>query len=149
MATSKKKVVTKKARKKKAVYRVASAEVSAKPNYAEKKLLMKKPKAISIEQWELPAGYKPDGSFASLAEVMSDPVPTFSLESLTGQDKKKLVIERIKLQPDYPTRYMLGVGEVNKERAITEVDAGTQAGKFIQESEQMVIQLMKQNAFKK
>ena len=43
---------------------------------------------------------------------------------------------------------MLGIGEVNKDRAIVEVEVGSSAGKFIQESEQMVIQLMQKQYLK-
>ena len=112
-------------------------------------IIPKRPDTVPVDQWELPAGYKADGTFASLAQVISDHIPTSSLETLSAQDKKKLVVQRIKLQDNYPTRYMLGVGEVNKDRAISEVQAGTSAGKFIQESEQKVIMMMKDSALKK
>lgn len=113
--------------------------------YASERVIPR-PANIPESQWELPAGFRPDGSFATLAEVVSDPVPTLSLESLSSLDKTKLIIERIKLQEDYPTRYMLGVGEVSRERAIVEIEAGSPAGKAIQETEQKKIQLLQRAA---
>jgi|GEM_PF-948905 len=118
----------------------------AEKNLLSKKRVILRPSNIPESQWALPAGFHPDGSFATLAEVVSDPIPTLSLESLSGQDKTKLILERIKLQEDFPTRYMLGVGEVSKERAIVEVEAGSPAGKAIQETEQKKIQLLQRAA---
>jgi len=110
--------------------------------------VMKRPSSIPKDQWNLPAGFKPDGSFATLAEVVSKPIATFSLEAIPTGDKKQLIVERIRRQHSYPTRFMLGVGEVDKERAITEVEADTPAGKFIEESEQKIIQLMQEQVIK-
>jgi hypothetical protein len=111
--------------------------------------IVSKPANIPQKQWELPAGYRQDGSLASLAEVVSIKVPTLSLSSLSTKDKKNLVLERIKLQDDYPTRHMLGVGEVDKTRAIAEIEAGTAAGKSIEESEQILIKMLEAEATKK
>lgn len=149
MATAKRKNIKKSSKKKTAPKKKVFK--SNKLPEAKKILsngLAKRPKTISEEQWKLPAGFTQDGKMASLAEVLSDPIPTFSLESLSAKQKKDLIIERIKKQQDYPSRYMLGIGEVNKDRAIVEVEAGSSAGKFIQESEQMVIQLMQKKYLK-
>ena len=121
---------------------------TAVPLVSHAPFLMHKPAVIPQQQWDLPAGLKPDGTFATLAEVLTDPIPTLSLETLSEEQKQNLVLERIRRQENYPTRYMLGVGEVNRERAIAEVQAKTPAGKFIQESEQKLIQLLQKAAFK-
>ena len=143
MATAKRKNIKKNSKKKAAPKKnIVKQNNLPQDNKTLLNGLAKRPKTISKEQWILPAGFTQDGKIASLAEVLSDPIPTFSLESLSAKQKKDFIIERIKKQPDYPSRYMLGIGEVNKDRAIVEVEAGSPAGKFIQESEQMVIQLM-------
>ena len=105
-----------------------------------------RPESISVEQWSLPASFKPDGTFATLKEVVDTEVDTSSLEAITTSARKDLVIERLRQQPNYPTKYMLGAGIVDRERAIAEVEAGTDVGNLIQETEQRVIQYLQEIA---
>lgn len=102
-----------------------------------------KPNNIPQDQWELPISIGTNGKYVTLAQYSSKPYEASTLESLSGEQVKALVIERIKKQPSYPTRLMLGVGEVNREKAIQEIIANSSAGKFIIESEQRVIKMMK------
>ena len=117
------------------------------PTQQYQELIPARPASIPVEQWELPAGFKEDGSFASLAEVVADPIPTWTLEDSAPDDKKNLILKRLKLQNDYPPKYVLGIGLVDRDRAISEVDADTPAGIAIQESEQRVIQTMREEAY--
>jgi hypothetical protein len=110
--------------------------------------IMPKPAAIPQIQWDLPAGFKPDGSFATLGEVITPPVATLTMEHCSDVDNKTLVLERIKRQ-DYPTRHMLGYGEITKERALAEVNADTPVGKYIQETEQRLIEMLRNIALNK
>ena len=106
-------------------------------------LYTEKPTNIPQDHWELPISIKANGKFATLADYGSKPNAVSTLESLSGEQIKELIVERIKRQPSYPTRLMLGFGEVNREKAIQEVIANSSAGKFIIESEQRVIKMMK------
>ena len=102
----------------------------------------KRPDDIPEDQWNLPIGLKANGQYSTLADIASAQPVTYSLASLSGEDKRKLIIKRIEETTNYPVRQMLGVGTVDKQKAIEEVRANTPAGKFIAEAEQRLIQLL-------
>jgi len=114
---------------------------------ATKKTPVKRTRSLSRvpipnDQWNLPAGYKADGRhFATLAEVASPGVRTLSLGELSEQQRRNLVAKRIEAQPKFELA-MLGVGVVDKERAVAEVRAGTTIGRNLEEIEQRVINHM-------
>ena len=103
---------------------------------------MKKSPGISANQWDLPAGFKPDGSFATLAEMVEPAVPTLRLTTLDQQSKHDLILERLKQQPDYPTISILGANKIDRQTAITEVENQTDIGKMIEEAEQNTLQIL-------
>jgi hypothetical protein len=104
---------------------------------------LNRPLTIPEDQWELPVGYSINGKLVTLAEYGARPNGVATLASLSSKEKRKLIIARIKLQRSYPTRFMLGVGKVDKETAIKEIERDSPAGKFILESEQKVISMLK------
>jgi len=97
---------------------------------------------ISDDQWNLPAGFKADGSFATLADVIRPQVATLSIALAKQKSKHDLILERLKLQPDYPTISILGMGSIDRETAISEVKKKTDIGKMIEESEQNTINIL-------
>jgi hypothetical protein len=99
--------------------------------------------SVPEDQWKLPIGYSENGNPITLLEYQEKPNVVASLESLSSKSKKILVAERIRLNKSYPTRFMVGVGLVDKKVALEEVQKESSAGKFIIESEQKVINRMK------
>jgi hypothetical protein len=110
--------------------------------------LIKKPQFISEEEWNLPAGFRADGSIATLAEVITPQVSTMNLVNLNSVSKKQLVIERIKKQKSYPILSFLGMNDINQKGAIYEVEKQTNIGKIIERAEQNAIQIMIERATK-
>jgi hypothetical protein len=90
---------------------------------------------IPASQWTLPAGYKADGQFATLKDVLAPDVHTLSLTEMTPEQKRNLVAARINAQPKY-NLMTLGAGEVNKEQAVSAVKAGTPLGRTLIEVEE-------------
>lgn len=93
---------------------------------------------IAETQWKLPAGFTADGKLASLRDVVEPDVHTLSLSDLTPEQTKDLVAARISAQPKYDL-VALGAGNIDKDRAIAEVKAGTPLGQTLMEIEQRYI----------
>ncbi len=101
---------------------------------------------ISAEQWDMPAGYKDDGTtLATLREIVDPAIPTLSLPDLPDEKRQDLVLQRLERRPTFNLNLIEG-GAVDKARALQEVKAQTPAGKVIQEIEQRVIQNMLEKA---
>ncbi|HMI03705.1 MAG TPA: hypothetical protein VK541_14575 [Pedobacter sp.] len=112
-------------------------------------VIMSKPDFLSDEQWTLPAGFKSDGSFATLEEVLTPVVSTQSLSSRNARSRRELIIERIKRQKDYPTLSYLGFDDVDKQTAISEIEKESPLGRVIEENEQNAIQYIISKAKRK
>lgn len=95
---------------------------------------------IPQEQWELPAAFLPDHSrFATLKEMVDPSVrTTSSLGELTEDQRADLVAKRIEAQPNFSVS-LLGIGTIDKPRAIAEVKARSKIGKALIEIEQRVL----------
>ena len=89
-------------------------------------------------QWDMPAGFRPDGQFATLKEVVDPKVPTLSLAEVSPEQRAELVVKRIERQPDFRVT-MFPAGDIDKDRAIAEVKAQSKVGRTLTEIEQRVI----------
>jgi|ERR1035437_3103298 hypothetical protein len=89
-------------------------------------------------QLDMPAGFRPDGQFATLKEVVDPNVPTLSLAEVSPEQRAELVVKRIERQPDFKIA-MFPAGDIDKARAIAEVRAQSKVGKTLTEIEQRVI----------
>jgi hypothetical protein len=95
-------------------------------------------KAVPQAQWDMPAGFRPDGQTATLKEVVDPKVPTLSLNEISPEQRADLVVKRIEQQPDFKIT-MFPAGVIDKDRAIAEVKAQSKVGKTLTEIEQRVI----------
>lgn len=93
---------------------------------------------LSTEQLRMPAGYKNDGTIATLAEVISPQVATLDLAQLPAEQRRDVVVKRLEQLPSLDI-VMIGAGHIDKERAIAEVKADTEIGHTIMEIEQRSI----------
>ena len=94
---------------------------------------------ITSDQWDLPAGFCMDNErIATLRDLVDPNVPTKSPSELTEEQRSELVARRIEMQPKFEIG-MLGVGVIDKTRAIAEVRARSKIGRILTEIEQRVI----------
>ena len=118
-----------------------------KPSNKSKRNTVSKSKArafrsVSTKQLRLPAGFSADGtSMVTLADVLSDDVPTRELAQLTLDQQAELTAERIKRQPKYKMG-MVGFGVLDKERAIAEVKGQTEVGRTLVEIENRTLRML-------
>ena len=86
----------------------------------------------------MPAGFDEAGKMVSLRQASA--LTQCGMLAATDEDKKRqLVVARISRQPKFKLG-MVGVGLLDKKRAIGEVQMGTAAGKTLVEIEQRVVQ---------
>ena len=120
----------------------SKSSIAAVAPSAEMQSSLTKAKAMGTpvpkDQWDMPAGFRPNGEVASLKEVVNPKVPTVSLAELTPQQRADLVAKRIERQPHFKVE-MLGAGTIDKDRAIAEVKAQSKVGKQLIEIEQRVL----------
>ena len=95
-------------------------------------------KPVPQAQWDMPAGFRPDGQMATLKEVVDPKVHTLSLGEISQEQRADLVVKRIEQQPDFNIT-MFPAGLIDKDRAIAEVKAQSKVGKTLTEIEQRVI----------
>ena len=90
-----------------------------------------KPLVPSEKQWEMPVSVTPDGRWISLREFTKRRRATLSSENLAEQlapgQQAKLVEKRLEYRPNFKVA-MIGLGVVDRERAIEEIRAQTPAG---------------------
>jgi len=86
-----------------------------------------------------PAGYLLNNEFASLAEVIDPKIPTRNLVELDAQQTRKLVVRRLQLAPESFQVAMIGIGLVDKHRAIAEVESDSRIGRYLIEIERYVL----------
>jgi hypothetical protein len=98
-------------------------------------------------QWDMPAGFRPDGKLATLKEVVDPKVPTLSLAEINPEQRADLVAKRIELQPNYQIA-MIPAGIIDKDRAIAEVKSQSKVGRALTEIEQRVINNLIERATK-
>lgn len=103
---------------------------------------------VPEEQWDLPIGFKDDGTPMSLREFKNIERDHMHLAAITFDDLQNLVTMRIKAQDKYPSIMMLGKGKVDKERALQEIRENSDVGEYIVELERRVIEMMKEEAQK-
>lgn len=99
-----------------------------------------KPVPVPENQLNLPAGFSADRSrMVTLREVLDPKQPTtLSLAELSPEELSEIVVKRIEAQPKFELS-MVGVGRLDKERAIAEIRAHTKAGRILTEIEQRVL----------
>ena len=95
-----------------------------------------KVRIVSEEQWDLPVSIDRSGRLISLREFTKTKTATLSsgsrslTEDLTLEQQAKLVEKRLTHRPDFKVA-MVGIGIVDKERAIQEVRKQTSAGRTL------------------
>src|SRR5256885_2265877 len=110
-----------------------------------KKRAVKKSAKIPEKQWKMPAGLCPDGSHATLLDVVDPNQPTRQLSDLSLEQRAELVVKRLELQSKIELA-MIGAGMIDKARAITEVKNQTKVGRLLIEIEnQMIRNLIEQS----
>ena len=102
---------------------------------------------VPVAQWDLPAGFRPDGQIATLKQVADPGVPTLSLSEISPEQRADLVVKRIEQQPAFQIT-ILPAGTIDKTRAIAEVKAQSNVGKTLTEIEQRVINNLVERASK-
>lgn len=99
-------------------------------------------KAIEREL-KKPAGYIFDGSrMATLGELVDPNIPTTNLVELTEDQVINLIIKRLEMEPNDFKIAMIGIGIVDKTRAIAEVKSRTKIGRNIVEIERHLISML-------
>lgn len=98
------------------------------------------PKKTRKGHWNQPAGYHIDGvKIATLGELVDPSIPTMSLSELTEEQRVKLVVSRLRMEPDDFRIAMIGPGVIDKTRAIAEVQSGSRIGRTLMEIEQNLL----------
>jgi hypothetical protein len=98
------------------------------------------PKRSGKGHWNQPAGYHIDGvKLATLGELVDPSIPTMSLPELTEEQRVKLVVSRLRMEPDNFRIAMIGPGVIDKARAIAEVQSGSRIGRTLMEIEQNLL----------
>jgi hypothetical protein len=121
---------------------------AAKPTSKKTAKAKAAPISISRQQWKMPVSYTADGAeMASLAQMVNPDVPTLSLPEMTPDQRAEIVARRIAAQPKYEIS-MVGVGTIDKQRAIDEVKAKSKIGQILMEIEQRVINNLVEEASK-
>ena len=108
---------------------------------------------IPDDQWDLPIGYKSDGTPITLSGYQGLDIYTiaeqFDGKNLKSEEKKQLVLNRIKNVENYGSFSFNNV-RVDRETAIKEVQADTPLGDYIIEIEMetinALIEVLKQDS---
>lgn len=103
---------------------------------------------IAVEQLRMPAGYKQDGTLATLAELLDPEVATLELAELTPEQRQSVIVKRLEQRPTLDLM-MIGAGHINQARALAEVQANTEIGRTLMEIEQRSINYLLNKARKK
>jgi hypothetical protein len=95
---------------------------------------------IDAAEWNLPVAFAADGTrMTTLREVLEAKVKTRSRKRLSAAERCDLVAERLRMQPDDFKLAVIGIGVIDKNRAIAEVKAGSRIGQVLLEIEHGVI----------
>jgi hypothetical protein len=97
--------------------------------------------SVAVEQWKLPVACDAGGAFVTLEEAAKTKVAALAFTELSPDLQAELVAKRIDMQPKFDVA-MVGLGFVDKQRAVQEVRARTPAGKTLIEIEQRMIARM-------
>lgn len=100
------------------------------------------------DHWSRPVAMAPNGQWLSLREVVEEEPARFSFVQLTPKQQAELVAERIRQRPQYDMG-ILGLGILDKKRAINEVRARTPIGCTLIEVEQRMIERLIKRACEK
>ena len=100
------------------------------------------------DHWSRPVAMAPNGQWLSLREVVENEPARFSFVQLTPEQQSELVAERIRQRHEYDMG-ILGLGILNKKRAINEVQARTPIGCTLIEVEQRMIERLIERASQK
>ena len=100
------------------------------------------------DHWSRPVALAPNGQWLSLREVVEKEPARFSFIQLTPEQQAELVAERIRQRPEYDIG-ILGLGVLDKKRAINEVQARTPIGCTLIEVEQRMIERLIKRAREK
>jgi len=103
--------------------------------------MMTIPKALA-EKLELPVSFNRDGKMITLREFVVSRTKGqsngLSLSSLSTNQRAKITAERIRREPEVKLA-TIGAGEIDKQRAIAEVEALSPLGQTLIEAEQYII----------
>lgn len=103
---------------------------------------------IPQQQLGLPAGYTADGKkLVPLRDVISPDKATIELSQLSPDQQARLTAERIRRQRRFRMG-MVGVGVLNKKRAIEEVNAQSDVGQTLVEIENRALRMLIEQARK-
>lgn len=100
------------------------------------------------DHWSRPVAMVPNGQWLSLREVVEEEPARFSFVQLTPEQQAELVVERIRQRPQYDMG-ILGLGILDKKRAINEGQARTPIGCTLIEVEQRMIERLIKRAYEK
>lgn len=94
---------------------------------------------IPQDQWNLPVGFTQDGKLLTLRDAASQATAMLTFAQLDDARRAEIVARRIEMQPKFNVG-MLGVGVLDRARAVAEVRAWSGVGRILIEIEQRVIQ---------
>jgi len=81
---------------------------------------------IDKRELEKPIVKKPDGTFATLKEILKKPVR--AVATLTPEDHKDLAIARFEKMDPQKAFFIVGKGSFTKDQVLMEIKRGTEAG---------------------
>jgi hypothetical protein len=97
---------------------------------------------VPEKQWGLPVGLGADGEKPVTLRELADGTPALlPSNSLTDEQRTGLITSRIRAQQTFKLS-IYGVGVIERERAISEVERGSRIGKSIAQVELLMIQDM-------
>ena len=97
------------------------------------------------DHWSRPVAMDPNGQWLSLREVIEEEPARLSFIQLSPEQQSKLVAERIRQRPQFNVG-ILGLGTLDRERAINEVQAQTSIGRTLIDIEQRMIKILIERA---
>ena len=101
--------------------------------------------ATREDHWSRPVAMDPNGQWLSLREVVEAEPARLSFIQLSPEQQSELVAERIRQRPKFDVG-ILGIGILDKKRAINEVQARTSIGRTLIEIEQRMIKMLLERA---
>ena len=97
------------------------------------------------DHWSRPVAMDPDGQWLSLREVVEEEPARLSFIQLSPEQQAELVVERIRQRPKFDVG-ILGIGILDRKRAINEVRTRTAIGRTLIEIEHRMIRMLLEQA---
>ena len=98
------------------------------------------------DHWSLPVAMAQEGHWLSLREVVEEEPARFLFIELSPEQQSELVAERIKQRPEFDDVGIVGIGILDKTRAINEILGRTSIGCTLIDIERRMIETLIERA---